>query len=202
MKKHSIILSSLMSTLLTIAIISIFGFGSHNSSLEDPDEEIGTIKIWPGNPNSVPNNWRICDGTPLLKSNYPILYERIGSYWDKDQGYNKDFFRIPDLRGVFIRGANGNERDDKFREPENNQRERLYTGTNVPNNAVGSFQMDDFKSHNHELKNAYDVLSRASTTLTTQGGGNFGYKSITVDYAGGLETRPKNAYVHFIIRAK
>lgn len=58
----------------------------------------------------IPNGWMLCDGRSLLKSEYPELYQALGDTYNLNpfQGDNfvltANHFRIPDLRGEFIRG--------------------------------------------------------------------------------------------------
>jgi len=200
MKISTLLFSSLLSTLLTLAILAFFGFDARNIGQSAAEDEIGTIKIWPGSKSSIPAGWMVCDGTRLFKSSHPVLYDRIGSYWEKDEDYAKVYFRIPDLRGVFIRGSNGNERTDKYQEPINNQREWLYTGGDLTLAEVGSFQMDEYKSHNHRLKNGNGILSSTVKTLSISPGSSVGIATLSAENSGGPETRPRNASVHFIIK--
>jgi microcystin-dependent protein len=207
MKSMQAISIAILSSFFSIGILSLTGFGTPNSIQPEGDPEIGTIKIWPGNPNAVPEGWRICDGSPLKKTSYPDLYEKIGSYWDQDEGYNADFFRIPDLRGVFIRGVNG-DRSDKFQDSEKGKRIRLFQNSGIDSNAAGSFQLDEIGKHSHHLLSrksgggVSDALSLidASAIAGHNGGTEWSARHLK-DYEG-IETRPKNAYVHFIIKVK
>ena len=68
--------------------------------------------------------------------------------------------------------------------------------TSIDNGRVfGSWQVDEFKSHNHS-KGAYN------TGLWVAKGGTFGgYTQETLtDYAGGVETRPRNIALMGIIK--
>jgi hypothetical protein len=64
--------------------------------------------------------------------------------------------------------------------------------------AVGSVQLDEFKSHTHELTNQIKSMSEGNDTS----GGYF--DPVTENRAskatGGSETRPINAYVNYIIK--
>ncbi len=104
-------------------------------------------------------------------------------------------FNLPDLRGLFLRGWNGS-RDDEYKDTDLKNRVALFSG-GQPWNNVGSYQLDELKSHTHDVKfraiggsafiageaHAVDSLGTTSTTATT-----------------GTETRPKNAYVQYIIK--
>lgn len=76
-------------------------------------------------------DWLICDGRSVDKNKYANLYKVIGNKWgDSPQG--KDYFVLPDFRGVFLRGwDNGKGKD--------------------PNREFGSFQESSNKKHTHKV---------------------------------------------------
>ncbi len=101
----------------------------------------GTIISWAG--ATVPNGYLVCDGRALNSSSnpeYAALYAAIQNAWG---GNNNSDFRIPDLRGRFIRG-----RADGQNDPDRGDRTALHTGGNTGDN-VGSYQGDTFRQHNH-----------------------------------------------------
>lgn len=51
---------------------------------------------------SVPNGWLKCNGQVVSREEYADLFEVIGTIYGKGDG--KTTFKIPDLRGEFIRG--------------------------------------------------------------------------------------------------
>lgn len=61
-------------------------------------------------PNNDSVNWAFCNGQALLKSDYPELYAIIGARFTRDEnGYTDDtldYFKLPNLNGRFILGAN------------------------------------------------------------------------------------------------
>lgn len=65
---------------------------------------IGTII--PFGSNNIPAGYLICDGSEVLKTDYPELYGIIGNAFGTVTGSTK--FKIPDLRNKFIQGANSN----------------------------------------------------------------------------------------------
>lgn len=66
---------------------------------------VGTV-LWYASEN-VPAGYLICDGSAVLKAEYPLLYAVIGSTFGEE---TETEFYLPDLRAAFIRGAgeNGN----------------------------------------------------------------------------------------------
>jgi microcystin-dependent protein len=161
------------------------------------DLPIGSIIIWAGDEQDAPTNWKVCNGKALKKTDYADLYSILGENWVKDEGFNKDFFCIPDLRGVFLRGVN-DDRTDSFRDPDVDKRVRLKGDSTIAKDSPGSYQGFDIQAHQHMLQ---------------AGGGSSGPRhvlSVDTSYSqdvptsivGQKETRPVNAYVHYLIKVK
>jgi microcystin-dependent protein len=63
-------------------------------------DQVGTIKSFSG--QAVPTNWMLADGRSLLRTDYPDLFNAIGTtYGNVDSTH----FNLPDLRSKFIYGA-------------------------------------------------------------------------------------------------
>jgi microcystin-dependent protein len=71
-----------------------------------PQEHPGTIKTFGG--ANLPPSYLECDGSSLSTTAYPKLFAAIGY----THGGSGATFNIPDLRGVFIRGAGTNGAED------------------------------------------------------------------------------------------
>jgi microcystin-dependent protein len=152
----------------------------------------GTIIWFAG--STPPAGYLIADGRLLFVSEYPELFAAIGY----DYGNNGSAqFRLPDLKGRFIRGYNP-----------------TGTGYNA-NVSVGALQDDQFESHTHT-----NTLSLTSLPVDVSLGGiddkrTIGYtagtttatlvsdvtfyvapniiqRSLTINSTGGNETRPAN----------
>lgn len=154
---------------------------------------VGTILAFGG--ETPPSGWWICDGRAVSRSTYPALYNAIGHSW----GGNTSSFRLPELRGMFLRGWNSGRTDD-WKDPSIADREASATGGNTGNH-VGSRQRDAFESHNHSF---YDTFNRSelSDNADDRTVGSDSNTS-TLDYThhtGSAETRPMNAYVNYIIK--
>jgi hypothetical protein len=102
---------------------------------------------------------------------------------------------------MFLRGVDGplgdrTEQNDKDAE----SRTPARTGGN-PGNAVGSVQEGGIERHTHTLTapNVWGAVNgqRGWADFTAQPDA---YYSFTTDYTGGSETRPKNAYVNYVIK--
>ncbi len=167
----------------------------------------GTIVAFGGHHENTPAGWLLCDGTEYDSSLYPRLHGTIAHYWGGKAGFT---FRVPDLRGMFLRGLSRNT----GRDPDMDSRVKIWDGEdgNFGGN-VGSYQADQFASHRHWIKQ-----TQGNTDTPASGGRGFAtwnnglrpgdneYVDQTIDPApyikneGGAETRPKNVYVNYIIK--
>jgi len=76
---------------------------------------IGSIILWPGNVDNIPNGYLICDGTMLDKEEtisqnsnekkYDKLFEKIGYKYGNDSN-DENKFKIPNMCERFPLGAN------------------------------------------------------------------------------------------------
>ncbi len=126
---------------------------------------------------SAPAGWLICNGTAIpAGAEYDALRGLIGG-------------NVPDLRGMFLRGANSG-RGDEWKDPD----ER----------GIGSYQVDEFKSHNHN-NDVYKYLLFVGAGGTVERYDSVGTEVNLTTQAeilpqGGSETRPKNVAVNYIIK--
>jgi microcystin-dependent protein len=149
----------------------------------------GSIMAFAG--ATVPSGWLLCDGSIISRTTYSDMFSSIGTAWG--QGDGSTTFHLPDLRGRFLRGVDGNASVD----PDASSRTSLYLGGNTGNN-IGSYQNDEFKSHNHNYSGWYGPFGNPA--IGSGGNGNTTTISIQSSNSGGSETRPKNAYVIYIIK--
>lgn len=204
--KKQILISTVLTTVIVISVLSLFSFKTAEP-LQTLDMPIGSIIIWAG--ESPPNNdWEICQGQRKLKTANPELYASIGGYWNKDIGQNEDFFQLPDLRGVFLRGVSG-LRNDSYRDVSPR---KSLTGEPTFDKTVGSFQMDALQGHHHKSKSSMIYVS--PNNGGTVGGNKDTWTNLSNIMDGyatdgkngnpriGSETVAKNAYVNFIIKVR
>jgi hypothetical protein len=156
----------------------------------------GSITAFAGSKNKVPRGWVICDGSLYDRTtkNYTRLFNAIGTTWGGD-GTNK--FAVPDLRGLFLRGVSDESQADPDRDERVASRQDLKSSGNR-GNQVGSKQADQFASHRHNYSDRQEGVGNQA-----DGGDDIGLDKIThpdTEAAGGNETRPKNAYVYYIIK--
>ncbi|TRU81408.1 MAG: tail fiber protein [Microcystis novacekii Mn_MB_F_20050700_S1] len=136
--------------------------------------------------------WLVCDGEQYDVTDYPDLSQVIGFFFG---GNLRNQFNVPDLRGMFLRGVDGGAGKD----PDAKSRVALVNGGNTGDN-VGSYQQDEFKTHNHKIMlwpRSFRGADGDDKPYDNQGS----VDGSTSD-SGGNETRPKNIYVNYIIKAK
>jgi microcystin-dependent protein len=167
-----------------------------------------------------PPGYLLCDGTEVLRDDYPALFAAIGTSWGFDTNFT---FTMPDLRGRFLRGVDGGAGND----PDAVSRSAINSGGNV-GDEVGSLQGDGRRGfsgtfagttstngdHSHTISTNQDDFDEccAGISWANDGGGSGIHKSTnsagahshttstTVTFNGESETRPKNANVNFIIK--
>lgn len=165
----------------------------------------GAIIAWAGDTIKIPAGWLLCDGRPIPRSKFPSLFNAIGTNWGDANG-KTGFFNVPDMRGMFLRGASLGSGND----PDASSRTALHSGGNSGDKA-GSFQVDTIKVHAHMTQPSAYYQTRSTSISTINGGagsnpsvnttsgGSPAMKEKTLPF-GGAETRPKNVYVNYIIK--
>jgi microcystin-dependent protein len=122
---------------------------------------------------SAPTGWLLCDGSNVNRSTYPSLFNVVGETFGAGDGSTT--FGLPDIRGEFVRGWDNGRGVDSGR-------------------SFGSFQEDEFKSHNHsngaESRGGIAQAGGSATILRVTGTGS----------SGGDETRPRNVALNYIIK--
>lgn len=152
------------------------------------------------------NGWMECDGSALNVSEYPELFAALANTWGTTNiGVT---FKIPDLRGQFLRGWNHSSNAD----PEANG--RTYADPTNPHagwtgssgDAVGSRQADAFAQHHHDLSEMFlDAQSghgfAGSAPRSNSNPGQAPWTTpVSVTAVGNTyETRPKNVAVMYVI---
>lgn len=130
---------------------------------------------------TAPAGYLVCNGAAVSRTAFAALFAAIGTLYGSGDGSTT--FNLPDLRGEFLRGAD--------------------LGRGVDSGRVfGSFQADEFKTHQHMfgtddqimLYGGYTRLNSFgydSSSTAAGGGGGARTKNDTTNF-GGTETRPRN----------
>ena len=190
----------------------------------------GMIAPFAGTIDKIPDGWLLCDGTEYKADDYPELYDTIGTSWGGEQRVEGEvpvnYFNVPDMRGMFLRGANQG-RSDGYADPNAGTREDAQGALSED---AGTLQSDAITNHRHiwgrseggdndlyafdgggseillleydpELE-IYDVVGspdRNDNYLNVRGTRNLYTKlGSTVNDTG--ESRPNNAAVNYIIK--
>jgi len=162
----------------------------------------GTITAFGGHPNRIPAGWLLCDGRAVSSGVFPRLHFAVSTNWGAGIPSGTNDFSLPDLRGLFLRGVNGTRTNftqttTNSVDPDFLLRTNGLLGGNSGNMA-GSLQMDAFKRHQHNMRGGYSGEPLGSFSSTYPVAGVYGSGSFWAE--GEDETRPKNAYVHYIIK--
>ena len=76
-------------------------------SISDSFITIPAGTILQGLYTTAPSGFLLCNGQEVAITEFPILYNIIGTL-EGCQSENEGMFKVPDLRGRFLEGANGN----------------------------------------------------------------------------------------------
>ena len=143
---------------------------------------------------TVPSGYLECNGQTLSRSTYAALFAIIGTQYGAP---SNSTFKVPDLRGEFIRGFDN--------------------GRNVdPNRSIGTLQGDDNKLHNHgidfytqnhtltgtvaNISESYEVSGTASGVFS-KGSGSAARTPITSDVSGAGSFSFNGTHNHHVIGA-
>lgn len=163
----------------------------------------GTMVAFAG--AAAPDGWMLCDGRTVSRLDFPDLYNAIGEAWGA--GVDSTMFKIPDLRGRFVRGVEVMPTSpvavpSPRRDPDALSR------------TVGSIQQDATSRPNvpfHTAPNTHSHTIPGSFLDIAPGGGtghgttgqmltNPNSHSHEITSGGDAETRPVNANVTWIIK--
>lgn len=129
---------------------------------------------------AAPAGWLECDGAVVAQADYPDLFGVIGATFNTG-GEAGGQFRLPDLRGEFIRGWDHGRGVDAGR-------------------LRGSSQADELKSHVHQVTPPASTDDTASGSTSTGTGGAETITPYNTAATGGAETRPRNVALMAIIK--
>ncbi|WP_175868864.1 phage tail protein [Bartonella gabonensis] len=151
----------------------------------------------------VPIGWLLCDGKAYKREDYPQLFKAIGDKWGKDSEIT---FKVPDFRGMFLRGFDDGRGLDDDRKFADEQQDSIKSHTHI-----GTIEESGKHTHNFQYKRA--VWSMGSNGRiekcyiydspfqgTTDSAGAHTHK-VTLSHTGEAETRPVNITVVYAIKS-
>ncbi len=150
--------------------------------------------------------WLVCDGRPVALAKYPQLFRAIGYIYGK---LSDGLFLLPDYRGRFLRGVNGDAQgiDQLPRDPQADQRTASAPG-GWSGDQVGSLQEDALQSHEHLYKKAIvagiagegSAVFGSDETPDPQTSAMAAPTGSNLSLRQAPETRVKNVYVNFLVK--
>ena len=149
---------------------------------------------------SAPAGWLICDGSTVSRTTYSALFAAIGTVYGAGDGSST--FKIPDLRGEFVRGLDAGRGVDASRALGSSQSSANLSHSHGGSVSGGSHGHDGTISNSTGggTTNAQPLLvpnptNPSSGTMTATG-----THSHTVSADGGTESRPRNIAMNYIIK--
>jgi microcystin-dependent protein len=122
--------------------------------------------------DAIPTGYLECAGATVSRSTYAALFAVIGTVYGAGDGSST--FKLPDLRGEFVRGYDHGRGIDAGR-------------------GIGTPQSDEFKNHQHQFGSDDQVRSQGSYTSL----GSFGYDASSDTGGGGQRARTKDDSTNF-----
>lgn len=156
---------------------------------------IGTVSWYSA--SAVPVGYLECDGSAIEKSRYYDLWTVIGTRYNTG-GEGTTKFRLPDLRGEFVRGwSHGKGGVDVGRGFGSTQDFAIQTPITTNNAAWKSFFVSSARSEETPFRDAVNGLSRGDGFIDN-GNGSITRANINV----AAETRPRNIALLPCIKAE
>jgi microcystin-dependent protein len=172
-------------------------------------EVYGSSKLNAGATNTERWGWLLCDGRQLHRAKFPELFAVLGyRYRRAGESESGPLFRVPDLRGYFLRGV---ESDDWV--PDESDERHTSDGTTVKAPCVGSIQDCAFQIHEHTYDQpvasgvqpgqgaedkTFTINGAVTGSVVAQPSGENAQKAQPL--TSNTETRPRNVSVHYLIK--
>ncbi|MEB3340090.1 phage tail protein [Okeania sp.] len=201
------IFGEIVAILLSVTLI----FVTQVNSASADEVPIGTIMAYGGLVDGSASSkleqqgWLVCDGTGYNREDYPDLYQIMGDSFGEGDGVKT--FNVPDFRGRFLRGVDHGTGND----PDAQNRSEATQG-GAKGDHVGSYQND--QANSIDTFTTTDTDSDSGYSVGTETVPDDGTESKEVGIAGykgawitlkmkkkNADTRPKNIYVNWIIKA-
>ena len=143
------------------------------------------------------DNWVLCNGQELSRSEYSELFELIGDKFG--EGNRVTTFNVPDYQGKFLRGLGGNSAQDIYTTQEEGLPNIIGSFDAVPTwdatpNVSGSFSSKTYKtSQNFSSSGSYTKQWRSV---------DFDASASSEVYGASEHVTPQNCAVYWFIKAK
>lgn len=176
----------------------------------------GSLQAYAG--TTVPTGWLLCDGSAVRRADYPSLFQAIGTTWGDGttttisggQTSASNHFNLPDLRGRFVRGVDGDgatiPTGPVAHDPDRDTRVATAAGSQV-GNRVGTLQDSAFKLHTHAVFTGFNANANGGCGFQGMLNGAGIYSTLPdacsghpIEEVGDDETRPVNVAALYIIK--
>ena len=122
---------------------------------------VGEIKAYAG--STVPNGWLICDGSAISRTDYPLLFNAIGTLWGVGDGSTT--FNLPNLKGKVPVGYDSSQTEFNTVGKTGGDKTVTLTASQIP-------------AHNHKIPTAvFRYINKTSINAK----GNNGAKTFSED---------------------
>ena len=156
---------------------------------------VGTIQMYSG--TSAPSGWLMCDGAAVSRTTYSRLFSIDGTTYGTGDGSTT--FNVPDLRGIFPRGAG------------TNGSMTMANGAYFTGGSLGGKTTDTLQGHGHNTGNPAQALclgsGAAMATYSTGTVLSLGYSNVTspMEFGYGVprtgaESKPASLSINFLIK--
>ena len=153
---------------------------------------VGSLIIWPT--ATPPTGYLECDGAALSRASYAALFGVLGTTYNKATDAT-DKFRVPDLRGEFIRGWDHGRNADKDRAIGSSQKAtRVYRRNYFPSGWQNAMYDRDHRA-SADIDGAIEVISAGTT-----GRSNSALRGLTDGKLDGVRVRPRNVALMVAIK--
>ena len=88
---------------ISFSSITESGFTITSTATGGSEEPVGTIVAWGGSTSNIPDEYQLCNGALLSRTDFADLFAKLGTIHGSGDGSTT--FNIPDLRNKFIVGA-------------------------------------------------------------------------------------------------
>jgi microcystin-dependent protein len=171
--------SLLLYPAITVQAFEETGINNNTLATAETSVPIGTVIAFAG--AVPPKGYLLCDGTSYSRITYEDLYAVIGTIYGSLDGAT---FKVPDLRGEFLRGVDSGRGIDTGR-------------------ALGSSQADELKSHTHRIigsAGGENTDAYNPSTGVCSANSYYGIFGGGIENTGGSETRPRNVAINYCIK--
>ena len=146
--------------------------------------------IMPFGSDTIPDNWLLCNGQAVSRTDYQELFNTIGITYGSGDGFTT--FNLPDLQGKIPVGKDENDTD--FDTLGNTGGEKEHTLT-----------INEMPSHNHQSSNYFEGSGGASGVWAVRSLADLtGYKDTSSQTGGNQPHNILQPYIvqNYIIKAK